>query len=259
MRYNIDAPAASTIIFGDIVLHKPKSIYLRLKGVIRECPQRGRLGGRACETEGPSMEFRLTFQGELFADSKRDANRRLSRATHKHKIRKKLHPQLRKLWENRSQYQPPGHFMISQTPPGLEHTSEALSKRFSIGNFKFVPLVTRDLDVYCSVEILLLRPDPQLTIVNRESGDVDNRLKTLFDAFSTPRETAQFGGFSTPDANEIPFFTLLEDDSLITKASVETDTLLEPVSDPPSVSDVRAIITVRVWPIRLSVLNLGFA
>jgi hypothetical protein len=62
----------------------------------------------------------------------------------------------------------------------------------------------------------------------------------------------------TPDAGEDPFFCLLESDSMITKASVETDILLEASSNPPDPNDARLLITVRLKPGRVNTYNIGW-
>jgi hypothetical protein len=51
-----------------------------------------------------------------------------------------------------------------------------------------------------------------------------------------------------------PFFCLLEDDRLITKVSVETDSLLEAIKGDPN--DVRVTITVRIRPYQMHVGNM---
>jgi hypothetical protein len=73
-----------------------------------------------------------------------------------------------------------------------------------------------------------------------------------------PNDGAELGKYKAPDQAEDPFFCLLEDDSLISKLSVEADTLLEPVSDPPNRNDARVVITVRVRPYNVRPDNLQF-
>ena len=124
--------------------------------------------------------------------------------------------------------------------------------------YGFVPLVIRDLELLCSVDILFLRFGDPGFLVNRV-GDLDNRLKTLFDALTIPRDANQLGLHTSPAEGETPFFCLLEDDSVITRASVESDTLLEPVSNPPTENDARVVITVRIRPGRITAENVGFA
>lgn len=207
-----------------------------------------------------ALEFRLTYEGILLAETGRDDVVRRSRATHKQEIRKALHPQLRRLW-NTSPYltsdQPnPGSIILGNKYD--RHSIEGLSQNFAKFGYNFVPLATRELEVFCSVDILFLRFGEPGHLINRK-GDVDNRLKTLFDALTVPRTADQLGSYRTPTPDEVPFFCLLEDDSIITRASVESDVLLQPVSDPPSDNDARVVMTVKIRPGRVKAENIGFA
>ncbi|MGH8201138.1 MAG: hypothetical protein ACREVO_12395 [Steroidobacteraceae bacterium] len=139
--------------------------------------------------------------------------------------------------------------------PAASHSADALATRFARSGHNFVPLVTRDLELLCAIEILLLREGKPGAVI--KSGDLDNRLKTLFDALCMPRDQGQLGPYLSPAEEEKPFFCLLEDDSVITKATVETDTLLQSVSEPPSENDVRAVITVKIRAARVTAENLG--
>jgi len=58
-------------------------------------------------------------------------------------------------------------------------------------------------------------------------GDIDNRLKTLFHALKVSSEPTALPIGATPQLDETPFFVLLEDDSLITRISVDVDRLLD--------------------------------
>ena len=91
---------------------------------------------------------------------------------------------------------------------------DLLADRFRAGDFRFVPFVTRELELLCSLDILWLRPDRPGAVI--QSGDLDNRLKTLFDALKAPTDVGELGG-ATPQDGEVPFYTLLEDDRLVTK------------------------------------------
>ena len=92
--------------------------------------------------------------------------------------------------------------------------------------------------------------------------DLDSRLKTLFDALKMPIEKSQIGRCQTPDADEDPFYCLLEDDKLISHVSVETDTLLEPTAEGltgnQAKNDARLVIDVLVRPYTLTHGNIGF-
>jgi integrase len=75
-----------------------------------------------------------------------------------------------------------------------------------------VPLVTADMGLRCSLDILLLRPEEDRFIFN--AGDIDGQIKTLFDALRMPKDLKETGEVG-PQQDETPFFCLLEDDKLI--------------------------------------------
>ena len=191
------------------------------------------------------MRFRLTYQGPLMATQNEPAKeQRDKRAENKHAIRTALHRQLRRLWETTPALN--GNF---ESPEGLAAPSryDDIPSDVAYG-WRFVPLVTRELRLLCGIDILFLRPDVPGGVVN--SGDIDNRLKTLFDALRIPVAGERYAD-RAPSAGEDPFFCLLEDDSLITKLSVETDYLLEDVEGKPNPSDVRLVMTITVRPFEM--------
>jgi hypothetical protein len=102
----------------------------------------------------------------------------------------------------------------------------------------------------------ILRPDlPGRAI---QSGDINNRMKTIFDALRLPNNKDELGGYDLPSEGEDPFFCLLEDDSMISHAAVETDTLLQPIGDSWRPNDARLVVTVRLSPYRVTFGNIGF-
>lgn len=184
------------------------------------------------------MEFRLLYEGPLQGQN--------ARAEHKREIRRHFHPQLKRLWT-----QPP----LSESPELL--TFPAPAGKISVveprGAVHFVPLVTRKLDLYAELNVLFLRPQPRGHLIT-DGGDIDNRLKTLLDALRMPRAAQENrpGDDSAPD--ESPFFCLLEDDSLVTRVTVEADQLLD-ANDP---AIVKALIQVAVKKTRISWANMAF-
>jgi hypothetical protein len=131
-----------------------------------------------------------------------------------------------------------------------------LAENHRVGNYRFVPIVTEELSLWCGIDILFLRPGQAGTIFS--SGDVDNRIKTVLDALKVPKP--QDIGSASPLQNEEPFFCLLEDDGLVAQFSVETDEMLEHVKGGiPSDKDARIIMTVTVRPMVVNWGNLGFA
>ena len=214
-----------------------------------------------------ALEFRLTYEGPLLAETLRSYEVRKARASHKQQIRKVFHQQLKRLWQvspflSGAERAEQLNHSVGRNNQSIgviypQNKIDDLAKRFDRFGYQFVPLATRDLEVYCSIDILFLRFGEPGHLANR-MGDVDNRLKMLFDALTVPREASQVGEFITPEAGETPFFCLMEDDSLIVRASVESDTLLQPVSVPPNENDARVVISVKVRPGRVMGMNIGF-
>ena len=167
------------------------------------------------ETEVGSnrMEFTLHYSGPLKAATPKNR-----RKHHKHCLRRHFHRQLQTLWDlpamataNRSLVQ-----------PGPE--SKVLQR---VGPFEFIPLVARETNVFASLEVVMLRPEPDGKIFER-SGDIDNRLKTLMDALKVPNESSALPEDAAPLADESPFVCVLEDDSLVTSIDIQTAHWLEP-------------------------------
>lgn len=82
-------------------------------------------------------------------------------------------------------------------------------------------------------------------------------MKTLFDALWLPTNAAEPGGYGSENGED-PFFGLLEDDRLITHASIETDTLLEPTDAGVGDNDARIVITVEIRPHGVNPGNMSF-
>ena len=154
------------------------------------------------------MQFSLTYTGELNANGK---------PAHKHDLRRCFHSQLSILWQQipLSEY----HYWFET---GTKHTTIDLNRR--VGLFRFVPLVSPSLHLICELRIFLLKPEAPGAIIT-QAGDIDNRLKTLFDALRVPT-VGEIPSSVVPQPDEDPFFCLLENDSLISRISVETDRFL---------------------------------
>lgn len=208
------------------------------------------------------MEFRLTYEGPLRSSNGRDE--RPARRDHKHDIRKTFHGQLKRLWA-----ETPFLRGDSSGPNLLSFTSERryvkpatsideLAAKHFLYGFNFVPLVTADLGLMCGLDILYLRRAKPGDVL-QYTGDIDNRLKTLFDALQIPDANQGYSAKS-PAEDEKPFFCLLENDRLITKVAVETDRLLEDVNNPEGdiENDARLVITVRIRPYEIHADNMHF-
>jgi hypothetical protein len=85
-----------------------------------------------------------------------------------------------------------------------------------------------------------------------DGGDIDNRIKTLLGALALPPPSQQ-KHFEQANSSH-PIHCLLQDDSLVTKLSVETDRLLRPVGGE---YDLVAIIGTKVTASRLTFTNMS--
>ena len=106
------------------------------------------------------MEFRLTYEGLLPSSGNNP------HATEKHEMRKKFHLQLKKLWSEHAGLQalkhPPEFPEITPTSGmGVRFFSgprisriEYLANEFNRANHRWVPLVTKDLSLWCGLNIL---------------------------------------------------------------------------------------------------------
>lgn len=162
------------------------------------------------------MEFTLFYRGSLRSNGS---------PRHKQEIRRIFHSQLKQLW----QLEPLRDSKSSLIGPA-EGGHQDISLLEKVGVFTFAPLISSRLALAASLQITLLRPEKPGAII-LQSGDIDNRLKTLFDALSVPAHENQIPSDDAPSAEEEPMYCLLQDDRLITSVSVNADRLLEPSSD----------------------------
>lgn len=208
------------------------------------------------------MQFRLTYQGTLLSENGK-GKISSARATHKQYIRRQFHHQLKRLWSLNRFLRGSDPLLDRHGSPlnlqvlghtGANHTIDALADRFKIDEYNFVPLITDNIGALCSIDVLYLRNGPPGSVFS--AGDLDNRLKTLFDALTMPKDRGQLGDYTSPESDEIPFFCLLQDDALVTRVTAETDTLLSPVQNDQD--DARVIVTVRTLLVEPRGDNIGF-
>jgi hypothetical protein len=180
------------------------------------------------------VEFRLLYTGQLLASGNKKP-----RPEEKHALRREFHPQLRRLWNSNHNLNQLARNQelssyVSKHPEISQHLLgdpeqrrragiESISYKWERAGFKFVPLVTEKLSLRCRLEILFLRPEERHYVM--QSGDLDGRLKTVFDALRIPKNSEETGNLG-PQNDETPFFCLLEDDNLISEVSITTDQLL---------------------------------
>jgi hypothetical protein len=206
------------------------------------------------------MKFTLTYDGELRSNGD---------AKQKWQIRKQLSPQLEELWRinpalidlvKRTRFVPldPGWNLwethhsadssmqpLSPSPPDANWVD--LCEPISKGGRTFLPLVRESLALRCGLKILFLRKEEPGGIY--QGGDIDNRLKTLFDALAVPT----VGQIVADPSMSDPIHCLMEDDAMIAGCSIETHRLL---SRPDATQhEVRLVIEVDVRVVKARMYN----
>ena len=151
------------------------------------------------------MKFKLLYYGDILTNPKK-------RAQHIADIRMQFHPQLKKLitlkpWDNLTKFMMPD---ATKSPISTRH----------IGGIDWNPIITPKLKLIAELDIQMLHPE----IIGVPRSDIDNRIKTLFDGLRCPQNEHEIGQNVPRDAG--PIYTLLDDDHLITKISVNTSHLL---------------------------------
>lgn len=203
------------------------------------------------------MQFRLVYRGSL--PSQRGGGKGGSLGRDKHNIRKQFHPQLRELWQQEKylNYKLRYETLSDGETMRVAGTTDAekIFTAFTEGPFKFLPLITKTNGLACKLDILFLRRDSPGNLVGN-GGDIDNRIKVLFDALRIP-DRGSMNDFS-PDVGETPFFCLLEDDRLITEVSVVTDRLLIPMQDTEHIHDVLLVLHITVKVIDANAADFEF-
>jgi hypothetical protein len=229
-----------------------------------------------------SVEFRLIYSGRVLS-----ASREKTRADIKHEIRREFHPQLRRLWNTneslreivkrygyaahasheREYYEFGGYGMGNRDCTGYdspecdslyrEMGTDILSEKWVRSGFRFWPLVTEEYCLRCALDILFLRPEKPGMLI--KSGDIDARIKTIFDALRMPKNLDETGRMG-PQVDEDPFFCLLEDDKLISEIKVNTDNLLMlPKEREIRPNDALLVIHVKLWPSRDNTWKWAFS
>ena len=216
------------------------------------------------------MEFRLLYEGKLLGASRDDP-----RTLQKHALRRIFHPQLRQLWRSHHglrtsagrigvNWPTPNWGVNDPRPAYSERTEEewitAGWNRIAYTNarvgYGFIPLVTEEKFLRCSLDILLLRPgEPRLIM---QGSDLDAKVKTILDALRMPKNLEECGGM-TPQEDEEPFFCLLEDDKQVSELRVSAEDLLSlPAFRMPHPHDAYLMIHVKLKPTQQSLYSYIF-
>ena len=194
---------------------------------------------------GDEVNFRLTYSGPLKAASQTDTRRK-----EKHAMRLDFDKQLDVLFGDDELLQKP----FTLKDPKFGETIAELGTKYRRGDYAFWPIVRKSMHMVCDLDILFLRRGVPGKVI-AGNGDLDNRVKVVFDALRVPADENELRG--TPPHPNRGILCLLEDDSLITGFRVTSDRILE--SDKPETkNDVRLIIGVEIKVTKITQENLGY-
>jgi hypothetical protein len=216
------------------------------------------------------VEFTLRYSGALPS-----ATQTKNRVREKHAIRKAFSLQLAELWKLEPVLRHSEAYGLAEgtingngviveddakiaTNPGysigtLNISLASMHYAVVMNGFRLIPLITRRNQLACRLNIKFLRRGQPGDLV-KASGDLDNRLKVLFDALRMPHTVEQLDG-DTPAEFSDPLYCVLEDDSLITGFNVDTGRLLTSGTDE---NEVDLMIDVSVKALVATTTNIGY-
>ncbi len=200
------------------------------------------------------MQFYLVYDGPLSGSGNKPKPEEVRL------IRDRFHPQLKLLWDThaalrrlkRTALVPEGtkdFLALVESPlyPEVEPTRLLeigfvdLCAPLPRGGKTFISLVRKSLDLVCALDILFLRQDDPGELV-LQGGDLDNRIKTLFDALRVPDVDVE----QKYPQEQDPTYCLLENDTLISSFNVSSGRLLVPKTDKKNEVHLVIEVTVRV-------------
>lgn len=215
------------------------------------------------------MKFTLIYDGDLPASGNKP------KPAYASAIRNEFHDQLSDLWNSHvilrqlkrtartGKYRGAGYFAGGPMPwsptrlpdyndpiPPLQEGQTDFCAPIAVPEVgSFIPLVRHSLYLACALDILFLRHEEPLNLM-KQGGDLDGRLKTLFDGLRMPCDASQQAGI---DLTADPLYVLLEDDILVSDLSIKTGRLLGDRTK--KLHAVRLTIDVTVKVLRVMVEN----
>lgn len=153
------------------------------------------------------MEFYLSYSGKLSTTG---------HARQKFKYRRHFQKQLRNVMLFQKENDLSGDLVFSK------------KKIKNVGDFSFLPLVGLDKKHVVSLDITLLSHQEPNNIHKLNSGDIDNRLKSLLDGLRMAQNNNEIRDHK-PEEGEDPFLCLMEDDAIVKEINIRHDKLFFPL------------------------------
>jgi hypothetical protein len=192
--------------------------------------------------------FTLMYDGPLFASGNDPALQSETKIKNIWSIRGRIVPQLERIFETSPIFGGQG---------GAPTRAAAMYVRQPIirNGFKFCALVRPGMGLGSELDIKMLVNHQPGSVIT-QAGDLDNRLKTLFDALRVPKDNEFRGHTMTQAANEL-YPCLLEDDAAITRVCIASERWLD--SGDRAENEVHLTIAVRITVLSPNFLNEPFA
>lgn len=203
-----------------------------------------RSGGLVREASDP-MKFPLSYEGPLPSSGNPRNKSKPPKLAEIWRIRNDLHLQIRSLFDSHAAFR-----------GGYGHSNaliQAINIPVMVDGHEFYPLARAAFKLKCELKIDMHVNHPIASIVTNV-GDLDNRLKTLFDALRAPNSAQEIKGHM-PSIDS--YCCLLENDILISSLQIE---MFRNTAAPPgaSLDHVRLNILVRLEPTAFDYVNEPF-
>jgi hypothetical protein len=196
------------------------------------------------------MRFHLSFEGSLPSTGNHDPNNpRPAKLKAIWAIRDYVHVQLEQLFKT--------HPALSGRSGASRVLRHALIPPIRVDDHRFFALARSNFNLKCGLKVDLLVNHQPGSVLSKQ-GDLDNRLKTLFDGLRVPTVTQEIKQFKTREQLEADdYICLLQDDVLITSLQIEVQRYL---GAPLNVGEdhVRANIAVLTEPSEAAYVNEAF-
>lgn len=195
------------------------------------------------------MNITLVYRGSLPASQADDKT-----SADKQRIRRVFSDQLKNLWEKDAFFARVAggqEFALATLeshrlrPTGL-HGSYAFAK-VPICGFLTLAIANTFNGLICHLNVTFLRREDPGAVVH--GGDIDNRLKTLLDALRMPLDKNEVPGNMYGQDEEM-LYCLLEDDSLVSRLSVDTRRLWTSGHEEEPVDYAELLIEVSILALR---------
>jgi hypothetical protein len=158
--------------------------------------------------DGRKMDFRLIYRGSLPAEGSGG-----SRTKEKQMLRKHFHKQLRELWKQHPDLRSQAESRFYKANVGQEDEQilyvdkhDRAAKATDVKTWvehiaddhqrcggRFVPLISERGGFTCALDILFLRRDNPGHLI-ASGGDIDNRIKVLFEGLKMPSTVTELVG-----------------------------------------------------------------